>query len=103
MAITHNVFGGGSAQNSDQTDVDIAHIRDVNCMVLDDDFIDAEYLVYQLQHINGYRFDVAVAKSVEEAHQQLETRDIDLFLIDFWLAHETSIAFIDEIAHERHR
>lgn len=98
MVYTTNVLNESFAERAEQADADITQVRELSCLILDDDLIDAEYLVYQLNRIETVRANTAIATSVEQAKQLLDLYNFDLFLIDFWLSSQTSIAFINELA-----
>lgn len=98
MVYTTNVLNESFAERAEQADADITQVRELSCLILDDDLIDAEYLVYQLNRIETVRANTAIATSVEQAKQLLDQYNFDLFLIDFWLSSQTSIAFINELA-----
>ena len=87
--------------DQDFTEIESMPERSLSCVILDDDRIDAEYLAYQLKQIENYKFDIVSAKSIEEARRVTQSRVFDLYLIDFWMGHETSIAFINELASQR--
>ncbi|WP_321505637.1 response regulator [Breoghania sp.] len=72
--------------------------RALSVMLIDADAVDAKYIRWLLESMGRYEVQVVVAPSVGEARRLSATRDFDVYLSDFWLNQETSIAFIREIA-----
>ncbi|WP_321338551.1 response regulator [Breoghania sp.] len=72
--------------------------RALSVMLIDADTVDAKYIRWLLESMGRYEVQVVVATSVGEARRLSATRDFDVYLSDFWLNQETSIAFIREIA-----
>ncbi len=72
--------------------------RSLSIMLIDADAVDAKYIRWLLESMARYQVQVVVAASMAEARRLSATRDFDVYLSDFWLNQETSIAFIREIS-----
>lgn len=71
--------------------------KTLSVLLVDDDEVDAKYICWLLGCIGRYRFDIVHVTSSEEALRADSGRRFDLYLVDFWLMHETSIPLISEL------
>ena len=77
--------------------------RRLSVLLVDDDEVDAKYICWLLGCINRYSFDIVHVTSSEEALAADAGRRFDLYLVDFWLMHETSIPLISELGEMHSR
>ena len=71
--------------------------KTLSVLLVDDDEVDAKYISWLLGCIGRYTFDIVHVTSSEEALRADSGRRFDLYLVDFWLMHETSIPLISEL------
>lgn len=70
---------------------------ELTCLILDDDPFDCQYLAKLLSKLDDAKLRVFVAHNQTEARALCVAISFDVFLIDFWMGHETTVPFIDEI------
>lgn len=73
----------------------------LSILLVDDDEVDAKYLRWLLGSMGRFAVEVVRARSVIEARAIAAENSFDVYLVDFWLNHETSIALIGEISASR--
>lgn len=75
----------------------------LSVLLVDDDEVDAKYISWLLGCIDRYTFDIVHVTSSETALAANAGRRFDLYLVDFWLMHETSIPLISELGQMHSR
>ncbi|AXS39681.1 response regulator [Breoghania sp. L-A4] len=81
----------------------LADMRKLSVLLVDDDEVDAKYICWVLGCISRYKFDIVHVTSSEEAIAADSGRRFDLYLVDFWLMHETAIPLIGELGEMHSR
>ncbi len=71
--------------------------RTVKVLLLDDDIIDARTVQHFLGRIEGFVFDMRHVQTVDEAMRAARQEEFDVFLADYWLGAESSVAFIRDV------
>lgn len=79
----------------------VPNIVDVSCLILDDDLADMHRLCRLLDRIEGMRFSIKTASTIEDAVRLAESGDFNVFLIDFWMGSETAVSFVHDICLSR--
>lgn len=69
----------------------------LSVMLVDDDEVDAKYVSWLLGCIDSYQFEIVHVTSSEAALAEDARRHFDLYLVDFWLMHETSVSLIGRL------
>ncbi|SON57653.1 osmolarity response regulator [Hartmannibacter diazotrophicus] len=76
--------------------------RRVRVLLLDDDDVDARIVRHYLDKIAGFDFDVVHIRSIDEALKAAERDQFDIYITDYWLGKESSVAFIREVGQRDH-
>jgi CheY-like chemotaxis protein len=79
------------------TDGAVAPRRVVSVLYVEDDREDVYLLRRQLRALPSFEVQFSHAATVADARAMTAARRFDVVLCDFWLGHETTIAFIDDL------
>lgn len=93
----------GEAARRNGSLADRAEPATLSVLLVDDDEVDAKYISWLLGCIDRYTFDIVHVTSSEAALAANAGRRFDLYLVDFWLMHETSIPLISELGQMHSR
>ena len=69
----------------------------LSCFLLDDDPIDIRYVSWLLRQVHGFDLKIKSANSVQDARAMCSIEQFDLYLLDYWLGEEESVALLQDL------